>query len=86
MLMITPIGENQFDLETKLEKTSVKLFKRLHENSMKDNQEKFHSMSSLDIITKFSLHNCTLENSGSQKLLGVTINRKLNFNEHVTNY
>ena len=86
MLMITPIGKNQFNLETKLEKTSVKLFKRLHENSMKANQEKFHSLSSLDIITKFSLHNCTLENSSSQKLLGVTINRKLNFNEHVTNY
>ena len=84
--MITPIGKNQFNLETKLEKTSVKLFKRLHENSMKANQEKFHSLSSLDIITKFSLHNCTLENSSSQKLLGVTINRKLNFNEHVTNY
>ena len=34
---------------------------------------------------KFSLPSCTLENSNSQKLLGVTIDRKLNFNEHVTN-
>ena len=39
----------------------------------------------LDINTKFSLPACILENSNSQKLLGVTIDRKLNFNEHVTN-
>ena len=39
----------------------------------------------LDINTKFSLPACILENSDSQKRLGVTIDRKLNFNEHVTN-
>ena len=39
----------------------------------------------LDINTKFSLPACILENSNSQKLLGVIIDRKLNFNEHVTN-
>ena len=33
---------------------------------------------------KFLLPVCILENSDSQKLLGVTIHRKLNFNEHVT--
>ena len=42
-------------------------------------------LSSLVINTKFSLPACILENSNSQKLLGVTIDRKLNFNEHVTN-
>ena len=41
-------------------------------------------LSSLDINTKFLLPACILENSNSQKLLGVTIDRKLNFNEHVT--
>ena len=39
---------------------------------------------SLDINTKFSLPACILENSNSQKLLGVAIDRKLDFNEHVT--
>ena len=39
----------------------------------------------LDINTKFSLPACILENSDSQKLLGLTIDRKLNFNKHVTN-
>ena len=42
-------------------------------------------MSSLDINPKFSLPACPLENSSSQKLPDVTIDRKLNFNEHVTN-
>ena len=42
-----------------------------HENGLKD--------------TKFSLPVCILEKTNSQKLLGVTIDRKLNFKEHVTN-
>ena len=33
----------------------------------------------------FATCSCILENSDSQKLLSVTINRKVNFNEHVAN-
>ena len=51
----------------------------------KTNQAKCHFLSNLDINTKFSLHVCILENSNSQKPFGVTIDRKSNFNEHVTN-
>ena len=79
------VGKSQCDLETKLQKASVKLFKWFHENGLKANQEKYHFLSSLDMNAKFSLPSCILENSNSQKLLGVTIDRKLNFNEHVTN-
>ena len=79
------VGKSQSDLETKLQKASVKLFKWFHENGLKANQDKCHFLSSLDINTKFLLPACILENSNSQKLLGVTIDRKLNFNEHVTN-
>ena len=79
------VGKSQCDLETKLQKASVKLFKWFHENGLKANQEKCHFLSRLDIDTKFSLPAFILENSNSQKLLGVTIDRKLNFNEHVTN-
>ena len=35
--------------------------------------------------TKFSLPACILLNSASKKLLGVTIDKKLNFNKNVTN-
>ena len=39
----------------------------------------------LEISTNFSLSACILENPGSQKLLGVTIDRKFNINEFVSN-
>ena len=79
------MGKSQCDLETKLQKASVKLSKWFYENGLKANQDKCHFLSSLDIKTKFSLPACILENSDSQKRLGVTIDRKLNFKEHVTN-
>ena len=71
------VGKSQCDLETKLQKTSAKLFKWFHENGLKANLDKCHFLSSLDINTKFSLPACILH--------GVTIDRKLNFNKHVTN-
>ena len=61
------------------------ILKWFHENALKANQDKCHFLSSLDINTKFLLPACILENSNSKKLLGVTIDRKLNFNEHITN-
>ena len=76
------VGKRQCGQETKLKKVSVKRFKWFHENGLKANQDACHC---LDINTKFSLPACILENSNSQKLLGVTIDRKLNFNEHFTN-
>ena len=47
------VGKSQYDLETKLQKTSVKLFKWFHENGMKANQDKCHFLSSLGINTMF---------------------------------
>ena len=88
MLMITPlytVGKSQRNLETKLQMASAKLFKWFHENGLKVNQNKCHFLSSLVINTKFSLPACILENANSQNLLGVAIDRKLNFNEHGTN-
>ena len=77
--------KSQHNLETKLQKASVKLLKWFHENGLKANQQKCHFLPSLDINSKFLLPACVVQNSNSQKLLGVTIDRKLNFNEHVTN-
>ena len=54
-------------------------------SSGKANQDKYHFLSSLDKNTKISLPACILEKLNSKKLLGVTIERKLNFDEHVTN-
>ena len=58
------VGKRQSDLETKLQKVSVKLLKWFHENGMKTNQDKCHFLSSLDIGTRFLLSACMLEKSG----------------------
>lgn len=42
-------------------------------------------MSSLDITIELLFQDCSTENSNPEKLLGLIIGRKLNFNEHVTN-
>ena len=75
----------KWEVENKLEIVSVKLFKWFLENGMKANQGKCHFLSSLDITTKLSLPECSVMNSIFEKLLGVINDRKLNFNEHVTN-
>ena len=46
---------------------------------MKCNQDKCHFLSSFDISTKVSLRAYILENSESQKLLSLTINREAEF-------
>ena len=84
-LHLPPIGKNKCEVENKLEIVSVKLFKWFHENSMKASQGKGHFLSSFDITTKLSLPDCSVDNSSSEKLLGVINDRNLNFNEHVTN-
>ena len=52
---------------------------------MKANQNECYFLSSLGINIKFSLPACILENSDSQKCFGVTIDRRLNFNEYFIN-
>ena len=56
-----------------------------HENCIKANQDNCHFLSSLDIITKFSLPASILEKSDSQNLFGVTNGRNVKYNEHVFN-
>ena len=52
---------------------------------MKANQDKCHFLPSLKISSKFCLPAYILEKSGSQKFLGVTNEKTLNFRDHVTN-
>ena len=52
---------------------------------MKANPDKCHFLSSLDMNTKISVSSFDIENTHSQKLLGVAIDRKLNFHDHVSN-
>ena len=52
---------------------------------MKVNPDKCHFLSSLDMNTKISASSFDIENTHSQKLLGVAIDRELNFHDHVFN-
>ena len=57
----------------------------LFNNTMKANLSKCHFLSNLDISTKISVGSSDIENTHSQNLLGFTIDRKLNFHDHVSN-
>ena len=52
---------------------------------MKANPDKYHFLSSPDMNTKIPGSSFDIENTHSQKFLGVTIDGKLNFHDHVSN-
>ena len=52
---------------------------------MKANLDKCHFLSILDMSTKITVSIFDIENANLKKLLGVTIDRKLNFHDHVSN-
>ena len=53
---------------------------------MKANQDKRLFISSLDITAKLLLPDCSIKNSCSEKLRRVIIDRRPDFDEHVTNF
>ena len=79
------VGKKHLELQKILQKASAKICIWFHKNGMKTNQDKCHFLSSFGINKKFWLPAYMLENSVSQKLLGVTTGRKFNFNDYVTN-
>ena len=52
---------------------------------MKSNPDKCYFLSSLDMNTKKCFSSFDIENTHSQKLLGVKIDCKLNFYDHASN-
>ena len=79
------IKTNKYEVEKKLQILSAKLFKQFRENRIKEKRGMCHFLSSLDIKTKLTLSDCSIENSSSGKVLGVIKDINLNFHEHVTN-
>ena len=70
---------------SQLEKESVTLLNWIKNNGLKANPDKFHlllSDPSEELTIK--IDNVEHKNSKSQKLLGITIDNKLTFNDHVT--
>ena len=69
----------------KPECVSRNIFEWFFNNTMKVNPDKCHFLSSLDSNPKVSISSFDIENTNSQKFLGITIDCKLNFLNHVSN-
>ena len=68
-----------------LENCSQELFIWFRENGMKANSDKSHLILSTDKVCQAIINNDTIYNSKSEKLLGITIDTGLKFDEHLTN-
>ena len=66
-----------------LQESSKKLFKWFADNQMKANEDKCHLIVSTNELTKIQIGDFSIKNSASEKLLGVNIDSKLNFDCHV---
>ena len=53
------------------------------DNLTKSNNEKYHLIFSTNDFTKIQIEDFSVTSSSSKKLLGVNIDRKLNFDSHV---
>ena len=72
------------DVIKSLEKCSEILFKWFDDNYMKANSDKSHLLLSPEENLNANINGDIIPNSKSEKLLGVTIDCKLNFDEHVS--
>ena len=66
-----------------LQSSSKKLFQWLSDNQMKGNTEKCHLIMSTDQTVNFQFGGSLIERSDCEKMLGVKIDYKLNFDEYV---
>ena len=66
-----------------LENDSIKLFKWFSDNMMKANNDKCHLIVSSNEHVSMKLDSIEIENSNCERLLGVKIDSKLDFKEHL---
>ena len=77
------LGDNIDDIIKSLEDDSINLFKWFLDNQMKANCDKCHLITSKKSCTNLKIRNMNIENVVWEKLLGVKVDNKLNFNEHL---
>ena len=78
------IKENTQQLITILEQNTEKILEWYGDNYMKSNNDKCHLLITSNSEISVRVGNHDIKNSSSEILLGVTIDNKLKFNEHVT--
>ena len=71
------------DVLRSLEKSTERLFEWFDNNSMKSNPEKCHLLVKSDEPVSVNICGSYINNSSSQKLLGVTIDSRLTFESHI---
>ena len=77
-------GKNTQDVIASLENCALVLFKWFENNLMKTNSDKSHLLLSTSTSSTANINGDIIKNSESEKLLGVTIDYKLNFEEHLS--
>ena len=76
-------ADNIDEVITILENDSIQLFKWFSNNQMKAIKDKCNLIISNNEKVSMKIDNIELENTSSEKLLGITIDSKLNFKEHL---
>ena len=77
-------GKNPEDVIASIENSALVLFKWFENNLMKANSDKSHLLLSTSTSSTANINGDIIKNSESEKLLGVTIDYKLNFEEHLS--
>ena len=77
-------GKNTQDVIRLLENCALVLFKWFENNFMKANSDKIHLLLSTSTSSIASINEDIIKNFESEKLLGVTTDYKLNFEEHLS--
>ena len=66
-----------------LENDSIQLLKWFSDNQVKASKDKYHLFITSDEKVSMKIDNIEIENTSSEKLLGIIIDSKLNFKEHL---
>ena len=77
------MGDSIDDVIKSPEDDSIILFKCFLDNQVKANSDKCHIIASKQSCMNLKIGNINIENSTYEKLVGVKVDKKLNFNEHL---
>ena len=77
------MGGSIDDVIKSLEDDSGNFFKWFLDNQLKANSDKCYLITSKQSYVDLKIRNINIENSTCENLLGVKVENKLNFNEHL---
>ena len=80
---IYQLGRTVDDVINGLQVSEKKLFQWFSDNQMKGNTDKCHLIMSANSATELQIGDSLIKTSNCEKLLGVKIDYKLTFDEHV---